>query len=87
MVLRKALPARPAVRLSRGARRPALCLTDHVANREQQSEFGVDHLEVAHAELRSVRRWRHFTLRRTTTQGKIGDLMTEGQKLCYMNAK
>jgi hypothetical protein len=32
----------------RGARRPALFITDHVANRQQQSEFGVDGLDVAH---------------------------------------
>jgi len=31
----------------RGAR-PALYLAYHAANREQQSEFGVDRLEVAH---------------------------------------
>jgi hypothetical protein len=32
-------------------------------DRDQQPEFGIDHLDVTHgAELRSVRRWWHFTL-------------------------
>jgi hypothetical protein len=29
--------------------RATFCLKGHLANREQQSEFGVDHLGVAHA--------------------------------------
>jgi hypothetical protein len=31
-----------------GARRPTFCFADHMANRQKQSEFGVDHLEGAH---------------------------------------
>jgi len=32
----------------RGARRPAFDQADHLANRQQQPQVGVDHLEVAH---------------------------------------